>query len=250
MSFHFDRHNDSPSLKSGSSGSAPLPDHSPATASPPSSTAALRTLPWSRTFSAVEHSITDRFYRARTRRISSGTCWRRLMLPRVPDKIPAMSPHFFKLEWPLPKSAPVSAPPRTSSTTTLVLARKRSTFRLARTPDGEPGLNYLCPSYKAFFHHVNRPMRAMSGMHRARRAPAGVMKLYAAHDAKRTGCALYLRWRKPLGDCQACPRQAPWRRSPSRRLTPRPPTRPPPAPPEHLSSHDGPWSILTSRIGS
>ena len=27
------------------------------------------------------------------------------------------------------------------------------------TPDGDPGLNYLCPSYKAFFHHIEPAMR-------------------------------------------------------------------------------------------
>ena len=128
------------------------------------------------------------------------------MLPRVPDKIPAMSPHFFKLEWPLPKSAPVSAPPRTELNDHSCTGTERSTFRLARTPDGEPSLNYLCPSYKAFFHHVNRPMRAMSGMHRARRAPAGVMKLYAAHDATRAPAApCTCGGGKPWGDCHGVP---------------------------------------------
>ena len=34
--------------------------------------------------------------------------------------------------------------------------------RFITTPDGEPGLNYLCPGYKDFFHHVDRPMRFMT----------------------------------------------------------------------------------------
>ena len=34
--------------------------------------------------------------------------------------------------------------------------------RFISTPDGEPGLNYLCAGYKAFFHHVDRPMRFMA----------------------------------------------------------------------------------------
>ena len=36
--------------------------------------------------------------------------------------------------------------------------------RFIRTPDGEPGLNYLCAGYKAFFRHVDAPMRMMSGL--------------------------------------------------------------------------------------
>jgi len=38
----------------------------------------------------------------------------------------------------------------------------RNRFTLA--PDGEPGLNYLCGGYKAFFEHIDRPMRAMAGL--------------------------------------------------------------------------------------
>ena len=34
--------------------------------------------------------------------------------------------------------------------------------RFTVTPDGEPGLHYLCPSYLEFFHHVDRPMRFMA----------------------------------------------------------------------------------------
>ena len=34
--------------------------------------------------------------------------------------------------------------------------------RFITTPDGEPGLNYLCAGYKAFFNHVDAPMRFMA----------------------------------------------------------------------------------------
>ena len=47
--------------------------------------------------------------------------------------------------------------------------------RFIRTPDGEPGLNYLCSGYKAFFHHVDEPMRAMSALLRQGRAPSELM---------------------------------------------------------------------------
>jgi uncharacterized protein len=55
------------------------------------------------------------------------------------------------------------------------------------TPDGEPGLNYLCAGLKEFFHHVDFPMKLMAGLlrrgHEARevmtvleRAFAGVQR--------------------------------------------------------------------------
>ncbi len=47
--------------------------------------------------------------------------------------------------------------------------------RFAKAPDGEPGLNYLCPGYKAFFSHVDGPMRVMAELLRQGRAPAEVM---------------------------------------------------------------------------
>ena len=46
--------------------------------------------------------------------------------------------------------------------------------RFVTTPDGEPGLNYLCAGYKAFFHHIDRPMKIMSNLLRQNRAPAEI----------------------------------------------------------------------------
>jgi uncharacterized protein len=52
--------------------------------------------------------------------------------------------------------------------------------RFILAPDGEPGLNYLCAGYKAFFHHVDRPMRMMSELLRQGRAPSEVVAEYDA----------------------------------------------------------------------
>lgn len=49
--------------------------------------------------------------------------------------------------------------------------------RFILTPDGEPGLNYLCAGYKAFFQHVDQPMKTMATLLRQRRPPAEVMKI-------------------------------------------------------------------------
>jgi uncharacterized protein len=54
--------------------------------------------------------------------------------------------------------------------------------RFIRTPDGDPGLNYLCQGYKAFFQHVDRPMRTMASLLRAGRAPADVMFSFAGRN--------------------------------------------------------------------
>ena len=55
--------------------------------------------------------------------------------------------------------------------------------RFIETPDGEPGLNYLCAGYKAFFGHIDRPMRAMSDLLRQGRAPSELVEWYATEDA-------------------------------------------------------------------
>ena len=57
--------------------------------------------------------------------------------------------------------------------------------RFISTPDGEPGLNYLCPGYKAFFHHIDEPMRTMCDLLREGRAPSEIVQRYATRDARR-----------------------------------------------------------------
>ena len=57
--------------------------------------------------------------------------------------------------------------------------------RFATTPDGDPGLNYLCPGFKQFFHHVREPMRMMAVLLAQDRAPSEIRQIYAARDARR-----------------------------------------------------------------
>jgi uncharacterized protein len=52
--------------------------------------------------------------------------------------------------------------------------------RILTTPEGEPGLNYLCSGYKAFFTHVDGSMRLMADLLRAGRYADEVMGLFAA----------------------------------------------------------------------
>jgi uncharacterized protein len=56
--------------------------------------------------------------------------------------------------------------------------------RIIRTPDGEPGLNYLCEGYKAFFTHIDGPMKLMASELRAGRPPANVILHLAREEAE------------------------------------------------------------------
>ena len=56
--------------------------------------------------------------------------------------------------------------------------------RFINTPDGQPGLNYLCAGYKLFFHHIDQPMQLMVRLLRQNRAPSELMRLYAEQDQK------------------------------------------------------------------
>lgn len=51
--------------------------------------------------------------------------------------------------------------------------------RFIETPDGESGLNYLCAGYKAFFTHIDRPMRMMADLLRRGHYADEIMQLLA-----------------------------------------------------------------------
>lgn len=50
--------------------------------------------------------------------------------------------------------------------------------RFLTTPDGEPGLNYLCAGYKRFFHHIDQPMRVMAQLLRSGRPADHIMQTF------------------------------------------------------------------------
>jgi uncharacterized protein len=52
--------------------------------------------------------------------------------------------------------------------------------RVLSTPDGEPGLNWLCAGLRAFFEHSQRPMEIMAALLRRGRPAAEVMPLVGA----------------------------------------------------------------------
>jgi uncharacterized protein len=51
--------------------------------------------------------------------------------------------------------------------------------RFIKTPDGEDRLNYLCAAYKAFFNHIDKPMKIMARLLRAGRFADEIMQLPA-----------------------------------------------------------------------
>ena len=64
--------------------------------------------------------------------------------------------------------------------------------RFIHTPDGEPGLNYLCAGYKLFFNHINRPMRIMADLLRRGRFADEVMGLLAMEELQKIQQAMAL----------------------------------------------------------
>jgi uncharacterized protein len=57
--------------------------------------------------------------------------------------------------------------------------------RFIKTPEEEPGLNYLCAGYKLFFHHVDRPMRLMADLLRRGRYADEGMNILAIEEMQK-----------------------------------------------------------------
>jgi uncharacterized protein len=57
--------------------------------------------------------------------------------------------------------------------------------RFIHTPDGEPGLNYLCAGYKLFFNHIDRPLRMMAELLRRGRYADEVMGILVAEEIQK-----------------------------------------------------------------
>ena len=63
--------------------------------------------------------------------------------------------------------------------------------RFITTPDGEPGLNYLCAGYKAFFNHIDEPLKMMVQLYKNGEPATNVMSQMLAKDRRKK--------RKPIG---------------------------------------------------
>jgi uncharacterized protein len=57
--------------------------------------------------------------------------------------------------------------------------------RFARTRDGEPGLNYLCPAYRGFLEHAGPALRSIIRLLAEGRSPALIMGMVRSDDLRR-----------------------------------------------------------------
>ena len=56
--------------------------------------------------------------------------------------------------------------------------------RFLTTPEGEPGLNYLCAGYKSFFEHIDGSLKLLAELLRRGRPAAQVMTLLAQAEGR------------------------------------------------------------------
>jgi len=59
--------------------------------------------------------------------------------------------------------------------------------RFATTPDGQPGLNYLCAGYKSFFNHADRSLKILAGLLHRRLPATKIMDLLAQEEIQQAG---------------------------------------------------------------
>ncbi|MCC7161995.1 MAG: anaerobic sulfatase maturase [Anaerolineae bacterium] len=57
--------------------------------------------------------------------------------------------------------------------------------RFISSPDGEPGLNYLCAGYKKFFTHIDHPMKVMTDLLKQNRYADEVMEILNQEEKDR-----------------------------------------------------------------
>jgi uncharacterized protein len=58
--------------------------------------------------------------------------------------------------------------------------------RFGETAEGEPGLNYLCAGYQAFFRHIDRPLKIMGQLMRQEQPAARVMEVLAQQEGRQS----------------------------------------------------------------
>ena len=90
----------------------------------------------------------------------------------------------------------------------VTVAARRTASR--QTPAGDPGLNYLCPSFKLFFEHIRPSMDVMAQLLRVDRAPSEIVGAYAEQDARRgrndpCTCGSGRKWKHCHGDRAPAP---------------------------------------------
>ncbi len=73
--------------------------------------------------------------------------------------------------------------------------------RFIKTPDGEPGLNYLCAGYKKFFNHVDPYLKTMVELIRSGRAAPDIMEMLASQKVSKLEQE---KW-KNIGRNEPCP---------------------------------------------
>jgi uncharacterized protein len=69
--------------------------------------------------------------------------------------------------------------------------------RFLETPDGEPGLNYLCEGYRAFFTRADKPMRIMAGLLRRGRYADEAMQILEMEKAAPDKRTARVGWKDP-----------------------------------------------------